>query len=66
MVRQSGSATCRCLVASDASGIKKSLDVLVERCKEWGVKINVAMSGTMHIHNKKAKRCEVGRMVRQS
>ena len=38
-----------CLVASDACGIKKSLDVLVEWCREWGVKINVAKSGIMHI-----------------
>ena len=48
-----------CLVASDACGIKKSLDVLVEWCREWGVEINVAKSGIMHIRNKKTERCDV-------
>ena len=48
-----------CLVASDALGLKKSLDVLVEWCNEWGVKINVAKSGIMHIRKKKAERCNV-------
>ena len=48
-----------CLVASDESGLKKSLDVLREWCKEWGVQINVAKSGVMHIRNKKVKRCDV-------
>ena len=38
-----------CLVASDASGLMRSLDVLVERCGEWGVTVNVAKSGIMHI-----------------
>ena len=33
--------------------------MLVEWCKEWGVKINVAKSGVMHIRNKKAERCEM-------
>ena len=43
-------------------GIKKSLDVLVELvewCREWGVEINVAKSGIMHIRNKKTERCDV-------
>ena len=35
-----------CLVASDALGLKKSLDVLVEWCNEWGVKITVANLGS--------------------
>ena len=43
-----------CLMVSDAAGLRKSLDVLVEWCKEWGVKINVARSGVMHICNKMA------------
>ena len=47
------------LVASDALGLKKSLDVLVEWCNEWRVKINMAKSGIMHIRKKKAKRCNV-------
>ena len=41
-----------CLVALNVLGIMRSLDVLVEWCKEWGVKINVTMSGTTHICKK--------------
>ena len=37
------------LFASDGPGIRKSLDVLVRWCDEWGVKINVQKSGIMHI-----------------
>ena len=48
-----------CLLASDESGLRKSLDVLIEWCKEWGVQINVAKSGVMHVRNKKVKRCNV-------
>ena len=48
-----------CLVASDVSGIRRSLDVLVEWCEEWGVEVNVAKSGIMHICKKKEERCEV-------
>ena len=48
-----------CLVASEALGLKKSLDVLVEWCKEWGVNVNVAKSGIMHIRSEKAERCRV-------
>ena len=48
-----------CLVASDVSGITRSLEVLVAWCEEWDVKINVAKSGIMHIRKKKAERCEV-------
>ena len=36
------------LLALDESEIKKSLEVPVEWCKEWGVKINVSKSGIMH------------------
>ena len=32
------------LLAPDESRIKKSLEVLVEWCEEWGVKINVSKS----------------------
>ena len=48
-----------CLIASDGPGIERSLEVLVEWCKEWGVKINVAKSGIMHIRKKKVERSEV-------
>ena len=48
-----------CLLAPDESGLKKSLDVLVEWCKEWGVKINVAKCGIMYIRKKNVARCEV-------
>ena len=33
--------------------------MLIEWCKEWGVQINVAKSGVMHVRNKKVKRCDV-------
>ena len=52
-----------CLVASEALGLKKSLDVLVEWCMEWGVKINVMKSGIMHIRRKKAERSHVSYML---
>ena len=48
-----------CLLAPDEAGLKKSMDVLVEWCKEWGVKINVAKCGIMHIRKKNVPRCEV-------
>ena len=44
-----------CLLASDESGLRKSLDVSIEWCKEWEVQINVAKSGVMHVRNKKVK-----------
>ena len=47
------------LVASDKEGLEKSLDVLVKWCEEWGVKINVGKSGTMHMRKKMVERCEV-------
>ena len=40
------------LAASDANGLKKSLDVLVEWCRDWGVKINVQKSGIMYVRKK--------------
>ena len=47
------------LLALDESGIKKSLEVLVEWCKEWGVKINVSKSGVMHMRQKRVARTDV-------
>ena len=47
------------LLAPDESGIKKSLDVLVEWCRDWGVKINVSKSGIMHMRQKRVDRCSV-------
>ena len=47
------------LLAPDESGIKKSLDVLVEWCKDWGVKINVSKSGIMHVRQKRVARTDV-------
>ena len=47
------------LVASDKEGLEKNLDVLVKWCEEWGVKINVGLSGIMHMRKKMVKRCEV-------
>ena len=34
-------------------GPKKSLAVLVEWCRDWGVKINVAKPGIDHAHEEK-------------
>ena len=48
-----------CLIVSETLGLKKSLDVLVEWCKEWGLKISVAKPGIMHIRRKTAERCHV-------
>ena len=47
------------LLAPDKSGIKKSLDVLVEWCRDWGVKINVSKSGIMHMRQKRVARTDV-------
>ena len=47
------------LLAPDESGIKKSLEVLVEWCEEWGVKINVSKSGIMHVRQKRVARTDV-------
>ena len=55
-----------CLLAPDESRLKKSLHVLVEWCKELGVKINVAKCGIMHICKKNVARCTVKYEVRQS
>ena len=35
------------LGVNDKEGLKKSLDVLIKWCEEWGVKINVGKSGIM-------------------
>ena len=48
-----------CLVASDVPDLMRSMDVLVEWCREWGVTINVAKSGIMHICNRKVGRCDM-------
>ena len=47
------------LLAPDESGIKKSLEVLVEWCEEWGVKINVSKSEIMHVRQKRVARTDV-------
>ena len=47
------------LLALDESGIKKSLEVLVEWCEEWGVKINVSKSGIIHMRQKRVARTDV-------
>ena len=47
------------MLAPDESGIKKSLDVLVEWCRNWGVKINVSNSGIMHERQKRVARTNV-------
>ena len=46
-------------MVSDAAGLRKSLDMLVGWCKEWGVTINVVKSGVMRICNKKTEGCEI-------
>ena len=51
------------LVAYNKEGLKKSLDVLVKWCEEWGVKINVGKSGIMHMRKKMVERCEVEYML---
>ena len=47
------------LLAPGDSGIKKSLDVLVEWCRDWGVKINVNKSGIMHVRQKRVAKTDV-------
>lgn len=48
------SAEDTALLALDESGIKKSLDVLVEWYRDWGGgEINVNKSGIMHVRQKK-------------
>ena len=46
------------LFTSDGPGVKKSLDVLVRWCDEWGVKTNVQKSEIMQIRQKE-ERAEV-------
>ena len=48
-------------IASDKEELKKSLDVLVQWCEEWGV--NVDNSGIMHMRKKMVVRCEVEHKV---
>ena len=47
------------MVAQDKDDLKKSLDISVNWCKEWGVMINVGKSGIMHTKKKMVERCEV-------
>ena len=47
------------MLAPDESGIKKTLEVLVEWCEGWGVKINVSKSGIMHVRQKRVARTDV-------
>ena len=51
------------LIASDREGLKRSLDVLIKWCEEWGVKINVGKSGIMHMRKKVVERCEMEYLV---
>ena len=51
------------LLAPDESGIKKSLDVLVKWCRDWGVKINVSKSGIMHVRQKRVARIDVQYLI---
>ena len=44
------------LLASYEEGLRKSLDVLVQWCEDWGIRINVAKCGIMHIRKKKMMR----------
>ena len=41
------------------SGIKKSLDVFVEWCRDWRVKINARKSGIVHVRQKRVARMDV-------
>ena len=51
------------MIASDREGLKRSLDVLVKWCEEWGVKINLGKLGIMHMRKKVAERCEMEYLV---
>ena len=53
------SADNTALLAPDESGIKKSLDMLVEWYRDWRVKINVNKSRIMHVRQKKMARMDV-------
>ena len=51
-------------MSSDVDGLKKSLDLSVEWCREWGVKIYyVQKSGIMHVRKKSVRRCNVSYVV---
>ena len=51
------------LLALDEAGIRNSLDILVQCCKDWRVEINVAKSAVMHIKKKSERRNEIWYMV---
>ena len=44
------------LLAPDEEGLIRSLNCMVQWCAEWGVKINVAKCGIMHVRKKTAER----------
>ena len=48
------------LLASDEEGLRESLDVLVQWCEDWGIRINVAKCG---IRKKKVMRNEIRYMI---
>ena len=47
------------LIVSHREGLKRSLNILVKWCEEWGVKINVGKSSIMHMRKKAVERCEM-------
>lgn len=44
------------LFASNEAGIRSSLDILVQWCKDWGVTINVYSIVWCHVYQKKSER----------
>ena len=44
------------MLAPDEEGLTRSLNCMVQWCAEWGVKINVAKCGIMHVRKKTMKR----------
>ena len=44
------------LLAPDEEGLIRSLNCMVQWCVEWGVKINVAICGIMHVRKKTVER----------
>ena len=44
------------LLAPDEEGLIRSLNCMVQWCAEWGVKINVAKCGIMHVRKKSVER----------
>ena len=47
------------LLAHEEDSLRRSLDCLVEWCEEWGVGINVAKSGIMHMRRKGVERSKM-------